>query len=80
MVAVFISGILVAYTSAGALIARLYRPHDRAMTLAFVMSQLTFVLFNSGRTDNVFFGVAGVICTLFGAGFLSRSGDALKPQ
>jgi hypothetical protein len=80
MVAIFISSLLMAYTSAGALIARLYRPHDRAMALAFVMSQVTLVAFNSGRTDNVFFGVAGVICTLFGAGFLSRSSDAMKLQ
>jgi hypothetical protein len=81
MVSIFITILVVVYAGAGALIARFHRPHERAMTLAFIVSQIILLALtypHSGNLGNLLSSIAGVIGTVWGAGFLS--GKSNRPK
>jgi hypothetical protein len=74
--AMFTAILCAGFASAGWIVARLHRPHRRAMVLAFVASQATVMLLLYKGNDNLLFGIAGLISTLWGGGFFRAPAES----
>jgi hypothetical protein len=77
---IFIGMLCAGYAVAGFIVARLHRPHDRAMVLAFAASQALLTALSFGRNNSFVLGVFGLVSTLWGAGLLSspNQGSGLR--
>lgn len=64
-----------AFASAGWSVARLHRPHAKAMVLAFATSSVVVTLAMYKHTDNLVFGILSFISILAGGGFFNPHSD-----
>jgi len=78
--AAFIGMLCTGYAIAGSIVARLHRPHHRAMVLAFVASQALLTVLSFGRNNSIVLGVFGLVSTLWGGGLLGNRTEGSGPN